>query len=348
MDNPRRAYDVDNLRILIVSTPKTGNTWVKHLLANIYDLPIVPIGMVFDADEISGLGPRWITHQHYAARAEVIECAERNNLLLVTTIRHPCDALLSMFHFVRNYSDHLVFADIDPAPLMARDGGVMGEHTAAYVRKGFATSLDISLSWIRSGRSRVIRYEDLKRDPVAALQALTADICPGPSDRIQRAIELCDIDRMRDLPGQDPRFFRKGAVGGWRAELPQQIIDIFRHTEPYSSQFAALGYSMDQDQPIPLSPRQLAALDTVRATAEVNPHLPIAWPTWPKGLWPKVEALAQKVVRRLLRWYIEPIVEQQNRFNQAVTQALEEMWQDIVDSQRPSVPERPEKSSKNE
>jgi hypothetical protein len=348
MDNAKRAHDIDDLRILIVSTPKTGNTWVKHLLATIYDLPIVPIGMAFDADEIAGLGPRWITHQHYAARPEVIDCAQRNNIVMVTTIRHPCDALLSMFHFVRNFSDRLVFADVDPAPQMARDGDTMGEHTAAYVKNGFSTSLDISLSWIRSGRSHVVRYEDLQADPVAALQGLTADICPVPSDQIQRAIELCDIDRMRNLPGQDPRFFRKGAVGGWRAEIPQKITDIFRQTEPYPSQFAALGYSLYQDLPIALSPRRLAALDQVRATAEVNPHLPIAWPTWPKGVWPKVEALAQKVVRGLLRWYINPIVEQQNRYNQAVAEALEEMWQEIVEPQGAVVPGQQEVRSENE
>jgi hypothetical protein len=338
MDNPRRTYDIDNLRILIVSTPKTGNTWVRYLLAEIYNLPMASVGLIFDADEVSGLGSRWIAHQHYPASASLIDCARRNNIVLVTTIRHPCDALLSLFHFVRNYGDTLMLTDIDPTPLMARDGDVMGEHTAAYVRDGFSTSLDISLGWIRSGMSHVIRYEDLKRDPVSALEDLTAAIRLVPRDRILRAIELCDIDHMRTRPEFEPRFFRRGTVGNWEWELPPQIVDILQHTEPFPSQFAALGYSL----------RRLAILAQVRATAEVNPHLPIAWPTWPNGVWPKVEALAQKVVRRLLRWYINPIVEQQNRFNQAVTQALEEMWQEIVAPQRPPVPGPQETRSENE
>jgi hypothetical protein len=66
-----------------------------------------------------------------------------------------------------------------------------------------------------------------------------------------------------------------------------------------------------------------AALEDVKLNAWINPHQPIAWPEWPKGFGPKAVALAQKVVRRLLRWYINPIVEEQNRFNQSVTQALE-------------------------
>jgi len=66
-----------------------------------------------------------------------------------------------------------------------------------------------------------------------------------------------------------------------------------------------------------------AALEDVKLTAWINPHQPIAWPEWPKGLGPKAVALAQKIVRRLLRWYINPIVEEQNRFNRSVTRALE-------------------------
>jgi hypothetical protein len=73
----------------------------------------------------------------------------------------------------------------------------------------------------------------------------------------------------------------------------------------------------------------LAALDRVYAAANVNPHLPIAWPAWPKGFRAKIVALAQKVVRRLLRWYINPIVEQQNQFNLAVAQALDALGREL-------------------
>ncbi|MGD2178035.1 MAG: hypothetical protein PVG71_09460 [Anaerolineae bacterium] len=66
-----------------------------------------------------------------------------------------------------------------------------------------------------------------------------------------------------------------------------------------------------------------AALEEVKLTRWVNPHQPIAWPSWPEAVWPKVVAFVQKVVRRMLRWYINPIVEEQNRFNQAVAEALD-------------------------
>jgi hypothetical protein len=54
----------------------------------------------------------------------------------------------------------------------------------------------------------------------------------------------------------------------------------------------------------------------------VNSHLPIGWPDMPPGLLPKLRAYTQKIMRRLLRWYINPLVDQQNVFNTAVTEAL--------------------------
>jgi hypothetical protein len=64
------------------------------------------------------------------------------------------------------------------------------------------------------------------------------------------------------------------------------------------------------------------ALARVRLYQHVNSHLPIGWPNMPPGLLPKLRAYAQKIVRRLLRWYINPLVDQQNLFNTAVTEVL--------------------------
>lgn len=66
-------------------------------------------------------------------------------------------------------------------------------------------------------------------------------------------------------------------------------------------------------------------LARVRQTQWVNPHLPIGWPVMPKGLFNKLRAYGQKIVRRLLRWYINPLVEQQNRFNASVVDAFQNL-----------------------
>ncbi len=52
----------------------------------------------------------------------------------------------------------------------------------------------------------------------------------------------------------------------------------------------------------------------------VSAHLPITWGGPP--LVGRAIAYAKRATRLLLRWYINPIVEQQNNYNAAVTRAL--------------------------
>lgn len=81
---------------------------------------------------------------------------------------------------------------------------------------------------------------------------------------------------------------------------------------------------------LPPQPRWPDHLKQVQEHAWINPHQPIAWPRWPRGLWPKVSALLQKIVRRLLRWYIDPLVEAQNNFNAAAVGSLEMLHQQLA------------------
>ena len=62
-----------------------------------------------------------------------------------------------------------------------------------------------------------------------------------------------------------------------------------------------------------------AAIQDVNAHARVNSHLPLLWEDMVIG---RLRAFVQRVVRRLLRWYINPIVDQQNTFNAATAKAL--------------------------
>jgi len=53
---------------------------------------------------------------------------------------------------------------------------------------------------------------------------------------------------------------------------------------------------------------EMDQLGNVRSHQIVNSHLPMGWPVMPKGLTPKIIGYAQKISRRLLRWYIKPLV----------------------------------------
>jgi hypothetical protein len=66
----------------------------------------------------------------------------------------------------------------------------------------------------------------------------------------------------------------------------------------------------------------------LRLTEQVSAHWPLGGATLPQRL----IALANKLVRRYLRWYINPVVEQQNAANAAFTAALIAMMR--IDGER--------------
>src|SRR5512136_939835 len=60
------------------------------------------------------------------------------------------------------------------------------------------------------------------------------------------------------------------------------------------------------------------SLEEVRANQGVSAHWPIIWKTPLQAFF----AFLQRFTRRFLRWYINPIVEQQNAFNAATERTV--------------------------
>jgi hypothetical protein len=126
--------------------------------------------------------------------------------------------------------------------------------------------VNISISWIRSGRSLVVCYEDLRVDPLKTLGTLAESIAPVSRDRIVQAIDACDIKVLRDNYAIDSRFFRRALIGEWRSVLPTHVLHRFAEEEPFRSQFSFLGYELKVDKVI-ANPRE---------------ERPIAWQSAPE------------------------------------------------------------------
>jgi len=60
-------------------------------------------------------------------------------------------------------------------------------------------NVNISISWIRSGRSSLVRYEDLRVEPSPTLRTLAASIAPVSRHRVEKAIDACDIKVLRTI-----------------------------------------------------------------------------------------------------------------------------------------------------
>lgn len=249
---------------MILSTPKTGNTWLRHLLAGVYRLPQFYLPPDFDRASLDRAGSRWVTHYHIRPNPLLTDWIREERPVVITTIRHPGDVLISLYHHVHRFRA----AALDPEFLrrMLLEGFERTGVTTDSGSRPFSADLACSIEWMGCEGTHVVRYEDLRADTTGTLRQLTSRIFPATGERIAAAIEMCELDQMRKMAGDFGGFFREGRLGAWRDELPQETADILRGHEPYASQLAALGYSMDPAGPLNaarVQPRQTHPMATV-------------------------------------------------------------------------------------
>ena len=230
------------MKILLVGSPKTGNVWVEKLLAVVYKLPII------DLSGISQVPPSitqssFIAHQHYPPIPELLEWGKRDNVYFVTPLRHPGDIFVSFYHYINNFSPIWEEQGIQPVNKQLIGKAIDSPQILGFMKAGFKSTILLSTTWLKSQRSLLVRYEDLKQSPVDTLKRLTDQIEPVSISEIEEALKAAHIDKLRQESELMRLHCRQGKVGGWQEELSEAHIAIFY--EHYSRELELLGYNLD-------------------------------------------------------------------------------------------------------
>ena len=236
MLNKVRA-DPANLRIVILSAPKTGNTWLRWLLHYAYSLPFVELPRVWNDDCATTLPSSFVTHQHLPPTKPLVRWLVENQVVVLTTVRHPGDTFVSLFHYVKWNDDG---SDPSIAPLK-RDGDRPGKHSLRYVQYSFTQVYAISLSWARLG-SHVVKYEDLLANPVSTLRDLTRKIAPIDEHKVRAASLLCKPEQLTRPGLVDSRHLRTMSSRAWARELPHEIVTAMCQMQPYAAACKTYAY----------------------------------------------------------------------------------------------------------
>jgi hypothetical protein len=216
--------------IFIVGYPKSGITWFQHLITGIYfgvDPELAPATLM----------PELIPDIHfkkYYRRFNTPMFFKTHHLprpeykRVVYLLRDGRDVMVSYYH----YQMRILNEEVD-FMAMVRDGkglfpGKWHEHLKAWNANPY------------NAEKLVIKYEDLKQSPLAALTRFCefAQIERNQSF-LCRVIEQTDFARLqakeRDgymsrpnkaLP-ESKKFFRRGIVGSYKDEMPQDVLGVF-------------------------------------------------------------------------------------------------------------------------
>ena len=126
-----------------------------------------------------------------------------------------------------------------------------------------------------------------------------------------------------------------------RADSTQ--LDVAAILEGLRAEVRARRIAQGQIELSPLERDLQRSLDEIELYRVVSAHWPLTGGTLPQ----RAVNLINKLVRRYLRWYINPIVEQQNAYNDAVARALRLLADAYADlgeqlaSVRPTTDDRP-------
>lgn len=220
----------------IVSYPKSGNTWVRFLVASLMSPgPIdflemeYQIAMIYgctDASLLKKCRPRVLSsHEYFDPRYRK----------LIYAVRDPRDVVLSSYHH------HLRLREIpDGFPFdLYVSRWSRGE---AWGRPGFGTWSENALSWIATRQTDpgflLVRYEDLQDAPQRELTRVAEFMGLDASPRrVAQAVEFSSAERLRNLEKQqheawgmtrgsrpDVPFIGTAAAGGWKSTLSRDSV----------------------------------------------------------------------------------------------------------------------------
>lgn len=160
------------MRLLVVSTPRSGNTWFRRLLAGALDLAEFAVHRPDDLDWTT-LPERCIVQLHWRPRPDILQICADFGFRPVLIVRHPLDVLISILHFC-NFEPETEFW------LDGEGGGeraIKGQDPTSQAFSTYATGprasalLAVSAEWIRAGVPYV-RYENLVAGAEAELGAI--------------------------------------------------------------------------------------------------------------------------------------------------------------------------------
>ena len=162
----------DRLRLALVSTPRSGNTWLRNMLAGALELHEHATHRPSDVDW-DALPERLILHIHWHRREEFVALLEQHGFRVVVICRHSLDVLLSLLTYVQHSPNTASWLDGLGGDERDLDGA--SPLDAGFVHYGTGPRralLEVGTQWWSAPDAVRARYEDLVDDPHAELTAL--------------------------------------------------------------------------------------------------------------------------------------------------------------------------------
>lgn len=254
--NCQKHFQAQDTDILLVTTPKSGTTWLKAILFSLVNrkcypisskenplltnnpqilVPFLDIVVYFDGqnpDLSSFTSPRlFATHSPIVSLPNSIKDSACK---IVYLCRDPKDTFVSMWHFAKKLRPPTNTTSLevmfDKFCKGASPYGPFWDHVLGYWEGSLENPEKVFF----------MTYEDMKEEPVVHLRKLAAFLgCPfsveEETEGLVDILRMCSFENLSNLEvnkeGRLPAgveskvFFRKGEVGDWKNHLTVEMVE---------------------------------------------------------------------------------------------------------------------------
>lgn len=204
----RSCLNMNKNDVVLALFPKTGSTWVRYFLYNLLCLEEKGDAEV-SIDEMNEVMPEYahptlFKKWPFNSSPRIIKTHRSRNRLLsnrptVLVVRDPRDVAVSFYHYAQA-SKNIGF-----------DGSL--KEFIRHPTRGLESFFSQFNSW-RDQAELVLRYEDLKEDPVLHFTKLVNYLeIPASREHIELAVERSSMDRMREAQENSSAFKDKFSEG---------------------------------------------------------------------------------------------------------------------------------------
>ncbi len=240
----------EEIRIAVVGTPRSGNTWIRLLLAAAYRVPELALHRLTPADWAT-LPPQCILQIHANRTEEFARQLADHRFRVVTVARHPLDTLISILQFaVTDGGTHNW--------LEGRGGDESGIFACTprsrcfveYASSPRANALfSVTRDWWQAPGVVGVRYEEMVADPAGELGKLCDAIAPPRESDLISIAARHTVTRLRSRAGNG--HFWQGRPGQWRELLPEAEASEIASAIPDA--FSRYGYICNPDPTLTVS-----------------------------------------------------------------------------------------------
>jgi hypothetical protein len=216
------------LRLAMIGTPRSGNTWLRRVLATAFEFG-GETGWETSVHDPADLDwgtepPRSIVQVHLSRKPEYESLLASHNVRPVVPMRHPFDVLISILQYATHVHDTHRWIFGEGGDEVAIRGLDPNHPTFLDYARGprAAALLAVSPAWSQAPGAVPVRYEDLVNNPLPTLEKLAQALGQQPVVDWATALERNTKDELRKSHGFGHIW--KGRPGLWRSLLTAESV----------------------------------------------------------------------------------------------------------------------------